>query len=177
MTPVPADNVYLIGYRGSGKTGVAPLLAGRLGWDWVDADAVLEARHGGSIRRIFAEEGEAAFRDQEAQVLEELSRGRHRVIATGGGVVLRPENRERLRASGWVVWLTADPATLWERFRADATTAERRPNLGGGGLAEVVELLRAREPLYRACAHLTVSTVGRSPAEVTDAILAGWRLD
>src|SRR5438046_967396 len=102
--PSSAANIFLIGYRGAGKTTVARLLADRLGWDWLDADALLEAQHGRSVRTIFQEEGEGGFRTKEALVLEQLCRGQRQVIATGGGVVLRPENRDRLRASGWVVW-------------------------------------------------------------------------
>jgi shikimate kinase len=168
----PPAAVFLVGYRGTGKTTVAGLLAGRLGWEWADADALLEVRHGRSIRQVFAEEGEAGFRDKEAAVLEELCGRRRHVIATGGGAVLRPENRARLRAAGLVVWLTADAPTIWERLRRDALTAERRPALTVGGLAEVEELLRAREALYREVAHLAVATVGRSPAEVAEAVLA-----
>jgi shikimate kinase len=172
--PGSAANLFLIGPRGAGKTTVARLLAGRLGWEWLDADAVLEARVGRSIRSLFQEEGEAGFRAREAALLEELCQGQRLVIATGGGVVLRPENRERLRAAGRVVWLTADPTTLWDRLRADETTAEQRPNLTVGGLTEVEEILRVREALYRTCAHLAVSTAGRAPEEVVDAILARW---
>jgi len=166
-----APRIFLIGPRGSGKTTVARLLAERLGWAWVDADDVLEARHGKSVRAIFAEEGEAGFRDREAAVLAELCRRERHVLATGGGVVLREANRELLRRSARVVWLTADAETLWGRLRADASTAERRPALAGGGLEEVVEVLRAREPLYRACADLTVETAGLSPMAVAEEIL------
>lgn len=168
---LPASRIFLIGYRGSGKTSVARLLAGRLGWNWLDADTVLEARHGRTVRQIFAEEGEAGFRDKEAALLEELCRCDGHVIATGGGVVLRPANRERLRA-GLVVWLTAEAPTLWQRINADGVTAERRPNLTVGGLSEVEELLRQREPLYRACAGLVVDTTGRTPETIADDILA-----
>jgi len=163
--------LFLIGYRGTGKTTVARLLAERLGWQWRDADALLEARHGRSIREIFAAEGEAGFRDKEAALVPELCALRRHVIATGGGVILRPSNREQLRAAGRVVWLTADAATLWRRIQGDGSTAQRRPNLSGGGLVEVEELLRVREPLYRACAHLVVSTEGRAPEEVAEDIL------
>lgn len=167
--------VFLVGPRGSGKSTVAAHLARRLGWDWADADALLEQRAGKTIRAIFAEEGEAGFRTREAALLEELCRSQRQVIATGGGVVLRAENRQRLRAAGRVIWLTADPATLWRRLQADASTTQRRPDLTVGGLAEVEEVLRVREPLYRGCADLIVSTAGRSPEEVVDAILAQWR--
>src|SRR5262249_22264322 len=109
--------LFLIGYRCTGKTTVARLLAERLGWDWLDADELLEPRHGGTIRQIFAEEGEAGFRDKEAALLTELCRCRQTVIATGGGVILRAENRQRLREAGLACWLTADAATLWQRLQ------------------------------------------------------------
>jgi shikimate kinase len=167
-----APLIFLVGYRGTGKTTVARLLAEQLGWTWLDADALLESRDGRSIRRIFAEEGEAGFRAREALLLTELCGLEQHVIATGGGGVLSAENRQRLREAGRVVWLTADPPTIWERLRQDPTTLERRPPLTVGGLAEIEELLRLREPLYRECAHWVVDTVGRSPEEVAAAILA-----
>ena len=166
--------IFLTGPRGSGKTTVARLLAARLGWAAVDADEALEARQGRSVRAVFAAEGEAGFRDKEAAVLAELCRLRRYVVATGGGAVLRPDNRELLRRSGWVVWLDADADTLWARTRADGGTAERRPTLTVGGREEVVEVLRAREPLYRGCADLAVRTAGRTPEEVADEVLAAW---
>jgi shikimate kinase len=162
--------IFLVGYRGSGKSCIARLLAERLLWQWLDADSVLESRHGKSIREIFAAEGEAGFRDKEAALLDELCRLENHVIATGGGVVLRPANREKLKA-GLVVWLTADAATLWQRINGDSTTAARRPNLSMGGQAEVEEMLRQREPLYRACANIIVDTVGRSPDDIVEKIL------
>jgi shikimate kinase len=169
----PRPLVFLVGARGSGKTTVARLLAGRLHWVWLDADEVLETRAGQSIRAVFAAEGEAGFREREAKVLADLAgRSRH-VIATGGGVVLREANRVLLRR-GRVVWLTADPETLWTRMQGDRTTAERRPALTVGGRAEVAELLRVREPLYRACADLVVSTAGRPPEDVAAEIVAAW---
>jgi shikimate kinase len=168
-----SSRLFLIGYRGSGKTTVAQLLARQLEWAWCDADAVLESRHGRTIRQIFEQEGEAGFRDKETALLLEQCGLERQVIATGGGIVLRPENRRRLREAGHVVWLTADHQTLWRRLQQDASTAERRPALTVGGLPEIEELLRAREPLYRECAHQVVDTAGRTPQEIADAILAG----
>jgi shikimate kinase len=171
VTLSPCHLVILIGPRGSGKTTVAALLAEGLGWTWVDADCVLEQRAGRSIRDIFAAEGEAGFRLRERAILSELCDRERIVIATGGGAVLHPENRERLRGAGTVVWLTADPQTLHQRTSADAQSAQRRPALGQGGIEEVVAVLAAREPLYRECAHFIVDTAGRSPAEVAAEVL------
>jgi shikimate kinase len=167
---IVAERVFLVGYRGTGKSTVARLLAGHLGWQWVDADDVLERRAGMTIRQVFAAEGEAGFRRRESAVLEELCGLRRHVIATGGGVVLSAANRERLTAAGRVVWLTTDAQTIRRRLEEDQTTRERRPVLTVGGLAEIEGLLRAREPLYRAVAHLTVDTSGRTPEEIAGAI-------
>ncbi len=162
--------LFLIGYRGTGKSTVARLLAEALGWDWVDADAELEARCGRSIRAIFAEEGEPGFRDHEEAVLADLCRRQNLVVATGGGVVLRESNRQRMRSAGRVVWLTADVDTICRRLAQDPSSAERRPaltgNPGAGGRDEVEQLLRVRGPLYRECADWTVDTTDRTPEEV-----------
>jgi shikimate kinase len=158
--------VFLIGYRGVGKTTVARLLAEQLRWKWVDADAALEERHRRTLADIFADEGEAGFRDKEEALLEELCRLRQYVIATGGGAILRTSNRERLQSTGLVVWLTADAETIRRRIEADTSTRARRPVLTVGGLAEIEDLLRLREPLYRACADWTVEASNRAPAEI-----------
>ena len=172
---MPPDRLILIGYRGSGKTTVGRLLAGRLGWDFADADDHIEAAAGKSITDIFASEGEAGFRDREASALGELCQKPRLVIATGGGAVLRPANRELLRASGFVVWLRVPPETAWVRLQTDPTTAARRPNLtAAGGIDEVRALLAAREPLYRETADLVVDADAPSPEAVAAAILSAW---
>lgn len=164
--------LFLIGYRGSGKTTVGRLVAGRLGWAFLDADLVLEQRYGQTIREIFAAEGEPGFRDKESTVLADLCLRTNTVIATGGGIVLRDENRALLKCHGFVAWLTADPATLLARIQADPTTAERRPALAGGGSEEIEQLLAVREPLYRAVADVVVAVGALSPEQAADAILA-----
>lgn len=168
-------NVLLIGYRGTGKTTVAQRLALGLGWEWVDADVEAELRAGQSIAEIFAAGGEAAFRDVESGVLAELL-GRDRlVIALGGGVVLRPENRALIRTCRHTAWLQASPETLARRIAEDATTAQRRPNLTtAGGIGEITAMLDKRKPFYRQCAGLEVDTENKTPAAVADEILAHW---
>jgi shikimate kinase len=170
MPPV----LFLIGYRGSGKTTVGRMVADRLGWGFLDADAVLEERYGQTIREIFAAEGEAGFRDKEAAVLADLCTRNETVVATGGGIVLREENRDLLKRHGFVAWLCAEPPTLLARIQADPSTAARRPSLAGGGLAEIEQLLAVREPLYRACADVEVACGALSPEQAADAILAAW---
>jgi shikimate kinase len=148
--------IFLIGYRGTGKSTVARLLADKLGIEAIDADHELERRAAKTIRQMFAEDGELAFRDLESTLLAEFGRRDDVVIATGGGVVLRPENRAILK-KGRVVWLTAPAAVLWRRMCGDESTQERRPDLAQGGLAEVEAMLLVREPLYRECAEMTAN--------------------
>jgi shikimate kinase len=162
--------IFLVGYRGTGKTTIARLLAERLGWNWLDADAVLEERHQRRITEVFAQDGEAVFRDMESAVLADLCKLSRHVIATGGGVVLREENRRQMRETGRVVWLTASVETIWTRLQADVAAGRQRPALTVGGQAEIVQLLGVREPHYRACAHLRVATDGRMPEEIAEEI-------
>jgi len=168
--------LFLIGYRGTGKTTIGELLAERIGWDFVDADVHLEASFGKTIKEIFAGEGEAGFRDKETLVLQELSKRERCVVGTGGGLILRDENRSLMRENGYAVWLKASVPTLAARIAADPMTAARRPNLAGGGSAEIEEMLRVREPLYRACADLEIDTEGQSPESIVQTILNAWHL-
>ncbi len=165
--------IALIGYRGTGKTTVARLLARRLGWDWIDADVEVELRAGKSIATIFADDGEQAFRDLEEQITAELCRRERTVLALGGGAILRAANRLVLAECQAVVWLQASTKVLTERIAGDATTAARRPNLTNhGGRTEIETLLAQREPFYRGCATLEVDTDPKEPAEIADEILA-----
>jgi shikimate kinase len=169
-------NVYLIGYRGTGKSTVARLLGQQLGLPTLDMDELIEARSGLSIRSIFAQEGERGFRQRESAILNDVGAKSGCIVATGGGIVLDVTNRQCLRKSGTAAWLTADAATIWQRMQADSTTWDRRPNLSVGGLEEVKVLLVAREPLYRECADCTVDTTNRSPEEVAALVRAGLKL-
>ncbi len=165
--------VFLIGYRGTGKSTVARELAAKLEFDAADSDVVVENEAGKTLAQIFAEDGEPAFRELEARAVTALSGKRRMVVSLGGGAVLRESNLEVIRRAGPVVWLTASVDTILDRVNRDETTAHRRPNLTvAGGRAEIEELLAVRTPLYRECATLTVDTEGKTAAEIADEIVA-----
>ena len=178
MTHLGDQSIFLIGYRGTGKTTVARELAVRLGFDWIDADDEIERRAGKSIAAVFAEDGEPAFRDLEASVVADLCRWRRAVVALGGGAVLSEVNRTAIRLAGIVVWLTATVETLAKRLAADEKTATQRPDLmASGGLTEIETLLATREPIYRACATFEVDTEEKTPAAIVDEIMMRLHMD
>jgi shikimate kinase len=145
----------LVGLPGSGKSTVGRQLARRLRLPFSDSDHVIEQRIGCPIRSFFEREGEDAFRDIEEQVIEELCGGKAGVIATGGGAVLRPANREHLRACGAVFYLRATPEDVFRRVRRD----KGRPLLQvPDPMGRLRELFAQRDPLYRETAHFTIET-------------------
>jgi shikimate kinase len=166
-----ADNrhIVLVGMMGSGKTTVGRVLASRLKRDLLDSDALVEEREGRSVRDIFANDGEDAFRAIETTVLtESLAKPDGAVIAAAGGVVLRRENREALHASGArVVWLRADPTVLAERVKGGA----HRPLLDDDPEGTLRRMYDEREALYREVADLIITVDGRSVTDVVDAVL------
>lgn len=164
-------NVVLIGYRGSGKTTVGRLLADRLGVAFVDTDATIVEAAGRSITDIFAEEGEAGFRRREREAILRAIAIENRVISIGGGAIEDDRSRAALRAFGHVVWLTADSTVLWQRVQGDAGTQANRPDLAGGGIAEIEAILSRRLPLYAEAAHSQVVVEGKTPAEIVEEIV------
>ncbi len=164
--------IVLIGSRGTGKTTVAQQLALALGYDWVDADVEIELRAGKSIAAIFADGGEPAFRQLESAVLADLLTRERVVLALGGGVIVKPENRVRLTKTKPVIWLTGKPETLWPRIQGDASTAARRPALTvHQGIEEIRHLLQVREPWYRECANHQIATDDKAPGTIVAEIV------
>ncbi len=165
-------NLYLIGYRCTGKSCVGSILARRLAWPFVDTDRRVVARAGRPIADIVADRGWPAFRELERDVLREVAAGDRQVVATGGGVPCHGENRRIMAGSGTVVWLRAAPAVIAARLAADTASAEQRPALGGGdALCEVAGILARREPLYRRAAQLAVDTDTLTVEAVAAAVL------
>ena len=148
---------------GSGKTAVGRQLARRLGLPFADSDAEIESRTGVDIAYIFEREGETGFRIRERDVIDALTKTEGIVLATGGGAILLPENRERLAARGTVVFLDTTIDQQLQRTRR----SKHRPLLAAADRrAKLEELALARDPLYRSIAAITIRTDGRAPGAV-----------
>ena len=172
--------IALIGLPGGGKSTVGRQLARKLGVRFVDADTVLEERIGMPIRSFFEQQGEQAFRDLEEQVIDDLTRpsdeaggadseaSKGMVLATGGGAVLRPANRERLKQRTTVVYLRSTPEELYRRLKHDT----QRPLLQvADPMIKLRELYQVRHPLYEQTAHYSVDTGRPSVSTLVNMIL------
>jgi shikimate kinase len=160
--------IAFIGMPGSGKSTVGRLLARHLKLRFVDSDHEIERRIGMPVRSFFEIQGEEAFRDLEAQVIDELARETDSVLATGGGAVLRPANRAVLRTHRRVIYLRSSPEELFRRLRHDT----HRPLLQvADPLRRLRELYRERDPLYRQTAHYTVEAARPSVPSLLNMVL------
>lgn len=166
------SNLALIGFMGTGKSSVGRLVADLLHYTFLDTDDVIIARAGKSIADIFAQDGEAAFRERESQLVEELTRRTRTVISTGGGLPVNPANLVSLKTHALVICLWAAPEKIWERVRNQS----HRPLLQEGDpIHKIKELLAAREPCYRQ-ADVLVNTEMRSMREVAHQVIHQYRL-
>ena len=160
--------IFLVGPMGAGKSTIGKYLAQHLKLRFADTDTEIEARTGADIPWIFDVEGEAGFREREVQVVEEMTTWDDIVLATGGGVVMRPENRQALGARGYVVYLHATVEEQVRRTRRD----RRRPLLQKGDPEQVLRALMAiRDPLYREIADHIIDTDGCSPRTVAQRLV------
>jgi len=167
-----ADRLILVGMMGAGKTTVGRRLAERLGWEYLDSDAEVEAATGSTVPELFAARGEAGFRGEESRVLADaLSRTDPVVVSAAGGTVLSEENRRLLRRSGPVVWLRARPSTLAARV-GDGTG---RPLLGVDPAAALAALDAERRPFYAEVAGTVVDVDDLTADQVTERVLAATR--
>jgi len=162
------NRIFLIGPMGAGKTTVGKTLASQLGLVFADSDQEIQDRTGVDIPTIFEYEGEEGFRDREEQAIDDLTQVDQRVLATGGGAVLRPGNRQHLSARGIVVFLECSPEQQFERTYRD----RKRPLIQTDDpLQRLRDLMAERDPLYRETADYVVSTEGRSAGAVAKDIL------
>ena len=163
-----AHSIILFGPPGAGKSTIGRMLAAKLGFDFVDTDHIIEQRTGADISWIFDVEGEAGFREREHQILAEVSLTPSIVAATGGGIVLREDNRAILHGLDAVVYLNAGLEQLVERTSKD----KKRPLLQvENPKARIEALLNERRPLYEAVADFCITTDGQSPKSTVQSIL------
>ncbi|WP_135547443.1 shikimate kinase [Paenibacillus cymbidii] len=159
-------NIVLVGFMGTGKTSVGGVLAGKLGWRLVGTDEEIERREGRTIPELFAGPGETYFRDVESGVIADVMSRSGQVVATGGGAVLAPRNREAMRAGGIVVALTASAETIIARVNRDSN----RPLLQGNAHETVPQLMEKRKHAYD-FADVTVATDGLTVEQIAETIV------
>ena len=121
--PVHIKNIFLIGMMGTGKSTLGVKLAEKLEWSFVDLDTQIEKKAGISISEIFSKQGEETFRDMESEILVEVCRNNHQVIATGGGIILRDKNRMLMKKQGYQIWLKATPETIFTRVKDNPSSS------------------------------------------------------
>ena len=165
-------NIALCGFMGTGKSSVGRLVAEQLHFAFLDTDTVIEARAGKTITQIFADEGEASFRDLERKIVKELAQRSRTVISTGGGLVVNPENMASLKEHAYVVCLWASPAAIYARVKSQ----NHRPLLQSPDpQASIEQLLKERAPFYKE-ADVLLNTEIRSPREVAQQVLHQFRV-
>jgi shikimate kinase len=163
------SNIALIGFMGAGKSTIGRAVARKLRMDFVETDALAEERAGKSVSVIFSSDGEAAFRSIESEVTEAAALKDGTVISCGGGIVLNPLNIEHLRTKATIVYLQADPHTVWQRI---TLSSEIRPLLQVGDTLKTIEdLLRYRQPLYRDAADIIIETSGRGVNDIVNDLM------
>ncbi|MFT3879097.1 MAG: shikimate kinase [Gemmatales bacterium] len=166
------NNLYLIGYRGVGKTTLAPLLAAKLGWPVVELDDLIEQQERTRIVDIFKHRGEACFRDLESAMLQIVAGQSRQVVSTGGGIILREENRQLLRSTGQVVWLQASAELIYQRLMQDNKTLSLRPALTSLPMREEIkQLINARSDWYASTSHFSVDTESHKLEEIVSLVL------
>jgi len=165
-------NIILIGFMGTGKSTIGRNLSRTFGYPLIDTDHLIVEQQGRTIPEIFESEGENAFRNLETGLLRSLHQHSGHIIATGGGIIGREENRRLLRELGYVVWLIARPSEILERTARNSN----RPLLNNDDPERTIrELLEIRTPLYRDTAHLGIETDNLSFDEVTTGIIESAR--
>jgi shikimate kinase len=168
QSPKAVDNFVLVGFMGSGKSSVGREIARRRHMQFLDTDSIIRQKYSKSISEIFATVGELTFRAEETRCLEGLQSRERIVLATGGGIVSRAQNRSLIKSLGIVIWLTASEEMIWDRVSRNNS----RPMLQTSDPRTTIrQLLTERGPFYHEVSNVTVETTGLSHCEVADLVL------
>lgn len=164
-------NVYLIGYRCTGKTTIGKLLSKKLNLVYIDTDQMIESKINMSISEFVLEKNWSEFRKIEKAMLLKTKKNQKAIISTGGGIILDPENRTFIKKHGYSCWLTANINTILERFKKDEISVSQRPSFTSSDLeSETRELLKIRNPLYEDTSHLKIDTSLLTPENIVNTI-------
>jgi shikimate kinase len=165
-------NLFLIGYRCSGKTTIGKSIARTIDWSFVDSDLLVIKKSGKSIQDIIDTEGWEAFRRLERSALKQICADDRQVVATGGGVVLDEANIQAMKTSGMVVWLDATAETIQKRMLQDKSTGNFRPALTDKGrIEEIEDMLSQRMPYYESASDFNIGTDDVPVSEITKGII------
>ncbi|HYA43782.1 MAG TPA: shikimate kinase [Syntrophobacteraceae bacterium] len=165
-------SIALIGFRATGKTTVGKILAQKLYRTFIDMDMCLISKAGRDIAAWVGQEGWDSFRRAESALLEVICLQKRLVVATGGGIILDPQNREALRKNFFTAWLKADPHTIHRRLSSDPRSPQMRPALCELPILEEIEkVLSEREPLYTLVADIEIDTEGKEAIRIAEEIL------
>ena len=172
LEPDNLYNIFLIGYRCTGKSSVGKLLSAKLGWPFIDTDSMLVSESGMSIKKIVETHGWETFRKMEHAMVNQVCILDRRVVATGGGVVLNEANVNSMKKKGRIIWLKALPETIKDRMMLDQDTEAFRPSLtSNDSFSEIEKTLLEREPLYRQAMDFYVETDDRLVDEICETIV------
>ncbi|MFA5126051.1 MAG: shikimate kinase [archaeon] len=165
-------NLFLIGYRGTGKTTLGKIIASKLNLDFIDLDELIVKNAGKSIPEIFAQEGEPKFREYETQALEEACLGKEKIVSCGGGIITKEGNINLLKKNGFVVLLKANPETIFKRIYND----KNRPALTNKNpLDEIKHMLKVRNDAYEKAKDFEINTDKEKKLDCTKKILEEYR--
>lgn len=162
------NNIFLIGFMGSGKSTIARLLAKETGKELIEMDETIEAEAGCSINQIFEEHGEGYFRDLESELVVRIADKGSTVVSCGGGAVLRAENVENMKKNGTIIYLSATPETIYKRVR----NSTHRPLLNGNMNVEyITQLMEKRLPIYENAADVVIDVNDKEKREIVKEII------
>lgn len=166
------NNIFLIGYRCTGKSSVGEILSKKLEWPLIDTDLLLVSDRGSSIKEIVDKQGWEIFRKFEHDILKQVCLDERQIVATGGGIVLNDANVDRMKKSGTLVWLKAAPETIKERMKLDQDTETFRPSLTSkDSFSEIEETLIEREPIYMRASDIQIDTDLKQIDEICELII------